>query len=233
MSFLIGGSHQESGNSNNGYLKNLLTPEIGNGVSASGSLAGLLGLGGGPSQTSALNNLWNSSGMNSILNAGSNAITGNQAAGGMLQSGATGKALEGYGQSLGRQNLGMFAQMLQGLTNSGNQAASTVGSAGQYGASSSTNGLFGSGGITGSNGQGGLTGLMSLFSDRRLKTDIERIGELGPLGVYQYRYLWDEPGDPLRTGVMADEVDEHYPLASGPDVGGYRTVDYAKLAALA
>lgn len=159
MSFLTGGSHQESGNSNNGYLKGLLTPEIGNGVSASGSLAGLLGLGGEPSQTSALNNLWNSSGMNSILKGGTDAISGNAAANGMFQSGATGKALEGYGQNLGRQNLGTFMQALQGLMNGGNAAAGTVAGAGQYSSGSSSPGIFGSQGSA----AGGLGSLLAML----------------------------------------------------------------------
>lgn len=65
-------------------------------------------------------------------------------------------------------------------------------------------------------------------SDRRLKDDVDRIGNHGPLGLYSYRYHWDESGR-RRIGVMADEVALHAPDALGPKIGGYATVDYGKL----
>lgn len=64
------------------------------------------------------------------------------------------------------------------------------------------------------------------FSDRRLKTDIERIGTLpSGLGLYQYRYVW---GGPVQTGVMADEVKAWKPEAV-ITVGGYDAVNYAEV----
>jgi hypothetical protein len=71
-------------------------------------------------------------------------------------------------------------------------------------------------------GGGGWT-----FSDRRLKTDIERIGDYGKIGLYRYNMF----GTPS-TGVMADEVAEHYPEALGPEVAGFATVNYDKLSEL-
>ena len=69
-----------------------------------------------------------------------------------------------------------------------------------------------------------------MASDRRLKMDIRQIGqEADGLGVYEYRYVTDQPGDPLRTGVMADEVAEHRPWALGPDRNGFATVNYEAL----
>lgn len=73
------------------------------------------------------------------------------------------------------------------------------------------------------------TGLQaaSVFSDRRLKQNIERIGELPDgLGVYDYEYVW---GGDRRRGVMADEVAALRPWALGPEVGGYATVNYGAL----
>lgn len=68
--------------------------------------------------------------------------------------------------------------------------------------------------------------LMSMFSDRRLKTDIEHIGELpSGLNIYRYRYLWEE--EP-RIGVMADEVEKLFPEAIG-EMYGYKTVDYGRI----
>ena len=60
-------------------------------------------------------------------------------------------------------------------------------------------------------------------SDRRLKTDIERIGETGEgYPKYRFRYLWD-PLVTLRIGVMADEVPS-FLVVTGPD--GYKRVNY-------
>jgi len=54
-------------------------------------------------------------------------------------------------------------------------------------------------------GMGALGGAaLALLSDRRFKTDIERVGTLdNGLGVYRYRY---KSGGPMQIGVMADEV---------------------------
>ena len=71
-----------------------------------------------------------------------------------------------------------------------------------------------------------------LASDRRLKKNVEHIGEWGNLPVYLYSYLL-EGGDQRHVGVMAQDVAEHYPEALGPKImGEYMTVDYAKLAEL-
>ena len=72
------------------------------------------------------------------------------------------------------------------------------------------------------------TGLQtaSMFSDRRLKTDIKRVGTLHDgLPVYRWNYLWGEPGQ----GVMADDVERLRPWALGGTVGGYATVNYGAL----
>jgi hypothetical protein len=63
------------------------------------------------------------------------------------------------------------------------------------------------------------------FSDRRLKSNIAKVGELEDgLGVYDY----DIAGKRER-GVMADEVAQLRPWALGPTVAGFATVDYGKL----
>lgn len=67
------------------------------------------------------------------------------------------------------------------------------------------------------------------FSDRRLKKDVERVGSAGPIDLYSFHYAWDEDGASKRVGVMADEVARLYPEAIGPTIGGFSTVDYAKL----
>lgn len=75
------------------------------------------------------------------------------------------------------------------------------------------------GGLLGS-GVGGALG--GLFSDRRLKTDIVKVGQNGELGIYSYRYIW---GGPKMLGYMADEVEKVAPHAV-KDMGGLKLVDY-------
>lgn len=78
-----------------------------------------------------------------------------------------------------------------------------------------------------SQGVGTALQLSSLFSDRRLKTDIKKIGEFADgLGRYVWRYVW---GGPMHEGVMADEVEALRPWALGPQIAGYATVNYHKL----
>ena len=62
-----------------------------------------------------------------------------------------------------------------------------------------------------------------MFSDRRLKRDIEKIGETpGGTNLYSFRYIW---GDDEQIGVMADEV----PHAVSGHVGGFAVVDYSRV----
>lgn len=86
-----------------------------------------------------------------------------------------------------------------------------------------------SGGL-GSSILGGLFGLGSAavgkYSDRRLKANVTKLGELDDgLGVYEYDYVWGEHD----IGVMADEVAELRPWALGPTVNGFATVNYGAL----
>lgn len=71
------------------------------------------------------------------------------------------------------------------------------------------------------------TDAVSLFSDRRLKTNIRKIGEHADgLGRYVWNYVW---GGPQHEGVMADEVAQLRPWALGPVVSGFSTVAYGRL----
>jgi hypothetical protein len=64
-------------------------------------------------------------------------------------------------------------------------------------------------------------------SDRRLKTDIKRVGEL-PSGipVYEFRFIGTED---VHRGVIADEVLPIIPKAVTTDEDGYYMVDYSML----
>jgi hypothetical protein len=67
---------------------------------------------------------------------------------------------------------------------------------------------------------------ITTFSDRRLKTNIKRVGthRLG-IGIYEFDYVWGEHA----TGVMADEVRTVMPEAVTRHSSGYDMVDYSKL----
>jgi hypothetical protein len=74
---------------------------------------------------------------------------------------------------------------------------------------------------------GGLFGLASagigLLSDRRLKTDIRRVGTTDAgVPIFTYRYVW---GGPVQMGVMAQDV----PDARMKDPSGFYRVDYGKV----
>lgn len=66
---------------------------------------------------------------------------------------------------------------------------------------------------------------MTLFSDRRLKSNIIRTGT-HPLGIGLYEY--DIFGERQR-GVMADEVEAVLPSAVSTHSSGFKMVDYSKL----
>lgn len=65
---------------------------------------------------------------------------------------------------------------------------------------------------------------MFMASDRRLKTDIQRIGTTdGGLPMYTYRYKGE---DAMQMGVMAQDVEKVNPDAVR-EFGGYKAVNYA------
>ena len=78
------------------------------------------------------------------------------------------------------------------------------------------------GGMFGLGGSLGSAAIMA--SDRRLKTDITRVGTTeGGTPIYTYRYIW---GGPVQMGVMAQDVPE-----AASDMGnGFLGVDYSKVA---
>lgn len=63
-----------------------------------------------------------------------------------------------------------------------------------------------------------------LMSDKRLKTDIKKVGKTDSgLPVYTYKYKGDNK---TQMGVMAQEVEKKNPNAVG-NVGGFKAVNYA------
>jgi len=122
-----------------------------------------------------------------------------------------------------------ISNITQGIGNA--QAAGQIGQANAYsgalGNAANAGALYGMLGnqnnaVTG-NASPGID--LSSYSDRRLKTNIVKIGEyLNGLNKYSWTYLWGEDS----TGAMADEVEKLIPEAIGMKLG-YKTVNYALL----
>lgn len=136
MSSLLGGNSSGKNSSTSttgiynqayGGLSNALSPEVQSGVGASSLLSQLLtGTGG----QKAYQNYQNSTGFQNQLQTGTKAITNNAATSGLLNSGATLKALDSYGTGLAQQNFNDYLSQLTGLGNMGNTAASVIGNTG-------------------------------------------------------------------------------------------------------
>lgn len=116
------------------------------------------------------------------------------------------------------------ADML-GAANAGYQAQLGAYNADQAASGNMLGGLFGIGsGLL--QGAGAAGGFGALFSDRRLKRDIKRVGTgAHGLSIYSYRYVW---GGPVQMGYMADEVEKVAPHAVG-EIGGFKTVNYGAI----
>ena len=121
----------------------------------------------------------------------------------------------------------------QNNTNLANQTSNTLmqnaqnqASANSYAGNAAANGqAYGTNALLGSAALG--LGAYKLLSDRRLKTNIVKIGQLdNGLNVYEYDYVWGEHA----IGVMAQEV-----LSIKPEavfmIGNFYGVDYSILGA--
>lgn len=100
-----------------------------------------------------------------------------------------------------------------GITNSGYQQQMQQYNAGQQ----TLGGLFSAG-----------ASLIPLLSDRRAKTDVERIGQTDSgVPIYRFRY---KHGGPVQIGYMAQDLLETHPEAvtTGPD--GFYRVNYERVA---
>lgn len=218
MSFLTGSKPKSSSsNLNNSLITSTYTPQMQQGVQGTNFLANLLGLGGDSAATGAFNTFRNASGYQDMFNEAQRGVTNSAAGRGLLGSGATARALQTTAGNLANQSMGNYIGYLGNLISAGNQAGGLIANTGQQSTSKG-----GSGGLLGAVGAG-----LSIFSDRRVKRDIRKVGEFPDgLGIYTYRYL----GSKNRVkGVMADEVAILRPWALGPTQGGFQTVNYGAL----
>lgn len=229
-----------SENLNNKLITSAYSPQIQSGNNATNYLASLLGVPG-----SSVANTANQIGTeaNAIAEAGgapqgyrnylelagyapamrqlSQDVTGQGAASGLLRSGSTALALQRRGSELNNQYFNNYLQQLSDLSGLGLQAGQLVANTGQK--STSTGGGPSTAGSIAST----VGGIASIFSDRRLKRDIERVGQFDDgLGIYEFRYL---TAIKRVIGVMADEVAALRPWALGEPRSGYATVNYGAL----
>jgi len=72
--------------------------------------------------------------------------------------------------------------------------------------------------------------LPMMMSDRRMKTDIKKVGDdpLAGIPIYSYRYKDDPKSYPKVVGPMAQDIEKKYPSAV-KKVGKYKTVDLNNL----
>lgn len=218
MGFLSGKKKQTQTNAAYGDIKNAFGGTLGYTKSAGDALQALLG-----GDSSGLDAYKAATGFDRLIEEGSRGITGNAAASGLLRSGSTGKALVNYGNQMQNQYAGTYMDKLLALAGLGTQGGSLLASTADTTTTSKSKPGLGT--ILG----GALS--MAGASDRRLKTNIEKVGELpNGLGVYTWQYL-DGTG-PTYRGVMADEVRNIQPEALGPSLLGYDTVDYSQIKGL-
>jgi len=76
---------------------------------------------------------------------------------------------------------------------------------------------------------GGAAAIKTAFSDRRLKTDIVRVGSDDRTGLNIYEFAYKDAVHIRYRGVMADEVEFYFPECITHDERGYAMVDYNKL----
>lgn len=157
-------------------------------------------------------------------NAGANAAQGSLSLQGNLAAQIA--ALTNQSQQLKNNLYGTAFDVLgRGLNPKGYTGSTNINVGGGGGAvpqPSGENGIFG----TGISGQdvGAVATIASLFSDRRLKTNVVKIAD-DPRGFGIYKYeMFGKPD----WGVMADEVEKVIPEAV-TRCAGYQMVDYGRL----
>jgi hypothetical protein len=107
-------------------------------------------------------------------------------------------------------NIGMQQRSMQQQANAANAAASASRSSG----------------LMGMVGSIGAAAVPLMFSDKRLKTDIKKVGKTNDgLSVYTYKYKGD---DKTQMGVMAQDVEKKNPSAV-KTIDGFKAVNYSKV----
>jgi len=193
------------------------------------------------------------------MQEGVNALDRSAASRGRVLSGAQGKAVTRYGQNMASQEYqnafsrsqnvfntnmntqkslaGVGQQAVGNVQQAGNimgqsvsQANMDIGNALAQSSIQSTNAqIQGQQNLLGT--ATSLGGAALMFSDKRLKKNIERIGRANGHNIYKWE--WKDSGrKDMSTGVIAQEVMEINPEAVTEADNGYLMVDYSKLGVL-
>lgn len=130
-------------------------------------------------------------------------------------------------QFQGYQGANVAAAPIMAGAQAQDQAAMQRYNAAQSGSNALTSGLFGAAGMALGGPMGGAIGqgVAGMFSDRRLKSNIERVGT-HPLGIGIYEY---DIFDRRERGVMAQEVEQVMPSAVIEHPSGFKMVNYGLL----
>lgn len=227
------------------YLQNQQMANAG--TTQLGNVLGLNGQGGSDAALTALRNTPGYKFQQGTLDDSVNAAA---AANGTLNSGNQLLALNKVNQGLADSTYSNYVSQLQPYLGASNAAAaggagvqtglgnavagqqdqlanlnySTATGIGNANANADLAGLTASGNIIKA-GTGAASMLASMFSDERLKEDIEEVGSLRDgQPVYKYRYI----GSPVfQIGLMAQDVEKTNPDAV-TEIGGYKAVHYGK-----
>lgn len=152
MGSIFGGSKQKSNTYNQAYgtLSNAMAPVLSNAQEGLGGLSALLG-----GDASGFNKFKSATGFDAAALQGSQGITGNAAAAGLLRSGGTGKSLMNFNNNLQNQFASTYMDKLLAKAQGGFNAGQILAGAGNVNnqTSKSKNGL---GGLIGTAITGGL-----------------------------------------------------------------------------
>jgi hypothetical protein len=195
-----------------------------------------------------LNEIFNSSYFDGLVGERTNAVNSNLAASGLMRSGTAIEEAANIPTDLALQIESLISGRETGLANTGLNAAVGIGNTGSATASAIANLLnntgqaYQQGAIT--DAQSDAAGTQNLintglavagifsgggFSDPALKENIEEVGQIHDLKLYQWDWIEkakDTIVDKCMTmGFMADEVKEKYPQFIH-EFAGFMTVDY-------
>lgn len=113
-------------NVNNQYIKDTFSPLTGYAGTGAEMLASLLS-----GNASGFNAYKDATGFNDLIQEGSRGITGNAAAGGLLRSGGTGKAIANYGNMMQNQYADQYLNRALNLSGLGFNAGQLIAGTGQ------------------------------------------------------------------------------------------------------
>lgn len=147
-----------------------------------------------------------------------------------MQTGALGN-MAGVSMNRGQAQMGWgtgFAGALGGVQHTGGPSgfSQLLGLGAQLGSAYMLGGGLGAGAAAGGGAGAAMGSTLFFGSDRRIKENIERIGE-SPSGIPIYRFTYRHAPERVYEGTMSDEV--RHIEGAVRSIGGIDFVDYARL----